>query len=243
MKKILALILAYFFISIANFAHAKTLAELRTELRRAINDTYTSRARYTDEFLNDYLNEAQNAIVGATWLSLRTTSYSLSRGTTFYSLPEDYLATNYVEFKDARNDARILKEVTLKGLGSSNSNWAKDSGIPNQYYVDLATSSTQPAVAFIPIPGTASSTGTVNYWYFAKVSTMSSDTDVPFNGRSNLSFYHIGLVYHAAMRIKALEKKPNDVTFFSQLFVQIITELKERLGTMPNYKPSIGVGG
>lgn len=222
-------------------ANARTLSELRAELRRNIQDTHTSRARYSDATLLQYLNEAQNAVLSATWLSLETTSYELTRGTTFYSLPGDYLSANYVEFKDARGSARILEEMSLKGLGTNNSNWKMQSGVPSQYYVDMSSTSTNQLIAFIPIPGNVSSTGTVTVWYFSKTTDMSSDSDIPFNGKLNLIPYHMSIVYHATMRIKAIEKKTDDVTFYVQLFVQMITEMRDRLGSMPNYKPSMGV--
>lgn len=228
----------FFLGAVCSVSFAKTLAELRSDLRININDTRSDRPRYSNATLNQLLNDAQDVVVNATWLSLKTTSYVLSRGTTYYNLPSDYLAAQQVDFANVSGVIN-LEEQSLKALANYNISWRTQGGKPAYYYVDASSSTTNLIVSFIPIPNSATSTGTVTMQYFSSISSMTADTDVPFNNKSNLETYDDIIVFYATIRIKGIERKFDDANFYTTLYTAMLSDMRSRLGMMPNYKPGI----
>ena len=235
-------LLAFSFGLFYGSAQAQTLSQIRTEVRRNLRDTDSTRQRYTDALLLDFINEAQREIVNATWLGEKTSSYILTPLTTFYSLPTDLIVITNVDFKDKQNTTLPLTEMTLKGLNSENPDWRRTVGTPLDYYVDKATTSNQLVISYIPIP-TTQSTGTVTVRYYYQVPDLAADADVPFDGKRHLYFYHQVIVYHATMRLKMIEKKIEEANFYATMYGNYLKIIRERLGDIPNYNPSIGVSG
>lgn len=230
-----------------SLGHALTLAQLKTEMRRNLRDTSsdTSDQRYSDALLTDFANEAQRDIVNTTWLSYKTTSYVLTANTTYYSLPDDIIVPVQAIFKNSGGSTIELNEVSLKSLYDNNVGWEKITGNPNQYVVTQATSSTANStsslkISYFPIPNNTS-TGTVTLWYYNQVDDLVSDSDVPFNGKRNLYPYHMAIVYHTAMRLKIIEGRLDEAQLFSSLYLNSLKTISEKLGSMPNYNPSVGV--
>jgi hypothetical protein len=232
------LVSLFFLGAFCSVSFARTLAELRNDLRININDTRSDRYRYSNATLNQLINDAQNVVVNATWLSLKTTSYVLSRGTTYYSLPADYLAAQQVDFSNASGNIN-LEEQSLKALANYNINWRTQGGKPAYYYVDASSSSSNLIVSFIPIPNSTTSTGTVTMQYFSSISSMTDDSDLPFDGKKNLETYDDVIVFYATIRIKGIERKFDDANFYTTLYTAMLSDMRSRLGMMPNYKPGI----
>lgn len=235
MKKLLFILLA--FLTTCAPGYALTLSNIRTEIRRNVDDTDSSRQRYTDAVILDYINEAQKEIVNTTWLSEEVTSYILSPLTTFYVLPTDAINVNRIDFDDKNRNSITLERVTLAGL-ERNPNWRKDTGQPIQYYVDESSTTNELIITYIPIP-TVSSTGTVRIRYYSQVTDLASDSEVPFNGKRHLYPYHFSVVYHVTMRLKAREKKLNESLLYQGYYKKSIGILNERIKSIPDYSPGI----
>lgn len=240
MKRILLIVSFLFAFSV--YGNTATLSQIRTEIRRNLRDTDSSRQRYTDAVLLDFINEAQREVVNATWLGEKTSSYILSPLTTFYSLPTDLIVITNVDFKDRGNTTLPLQEMTLRGLNARNPDWRRTQGTPLEYYVDKATTSSQLQISYIPIP-TSQSTGTVTIRYYYQVPDLSSDSDVPFDSKRHLYTYHQAIVYHATMRIKMIERRIDEANFYATLYNNYLAIIRNRLGDLPNYNPSVGVTG
>lgn len=228
--------------------HALTLAQIKTEVRRALRDnpSDTARQRYSDAVLLDFINQAQREVVNVSWLAEKTTSYVLSAGASYYQLPEEFLAVSQVYFRNTQNQTFELEELSQKALYDQMPDWDRQQGEPVQYWVSQATATstlnpTTMRISYIPIP-TRTSTGTVTLWFLHQTADLSSDTDIPFEARRHLYPYHLTLVYHVVMRIKIIEGKIDEATTYQTLYANEIGIMKDRLGRAPNYTPGM-IGG
>ncbi len=247
MKKINILVLLFgvFIVSQPKCGFALTLSDIQTEIRRNIRDTATdsSLQKYTDAVLLNLINEAQREVINITWAIHNSTSLTLSASTTFYDLPTDLIAPIRVIF--TRNGRTYeLDETTIKVLDDDNANWQNSSkGQPIEYYIRLSTQAADPLeIAYIPIPPNTS-TGTIFMDYFMQSTDLSAGTDVPFEGFRHLYPYHFTLVYHATERIKAMEGKTQEATFWAQKFIRAMQIMDDRLGRRPNYTPGMRGAG
>lgn len=241
------LILAVFFcFNLAGNLAALNLADIRTEVRRQMRDTDATRRRYSDALLLDYINEAQRVVVNATWLSERTTEYTLVANVTYYNLPVDLLAITNVYFKNKQNNKIKLEANSQKALYGKNPDWERQKATPFEYWLSNATSPVVSAtstlkISYIPIPDWQS-TGTVTVWYINHVQDLALDTDVPFENRRYLYPYHVLLSYHVTARLKLIERKIDESTVYFNMFNAYLEQMKGRLGEAPDYTPSFGVG-
>lgn len=221
---------------------ALTLAQIRTEIRRNVHDTDSTRQRYSDSVLLDYVNEAQKEVVNVTLLTQKTTSYVLLPLTTYYALPTDFLSSNHVDFKNNSGLTMPMDQVTIKGLANKNPDWKKVNGIPAQYLVDNSTSDTTQTVSYIPVP-TNASTGTVTMRYSYQVPDMANDGDVPFNGKRQFYTFHMAIVYHVTLKLKIREGKFDEASSYGALYTNYLGEIQKFIGSIPDYKPSLVIGG
>ena len=239
MKKTYIISLLFSLLCISD-SYALTLANIRTEIRRNIRDTDSSRYKYTDTVILDFINEAQRDIVNTTWLLEKTSFYVLTAGVTQYSLPTDLIVVQNIEFLDSSRQTRFLEEVTLKNLEGSNPDWRRLAGEPIQYWVDYSSTSARLQITYIPIPTTAS-TGTVTVRFTYLAPDLAADGDTPFDSRRHLFPYHMALVYHASMRIKQIERKTDETAFYASLYGNYLAIMMKRINEIPNYTPGMGV--
>ncbi len=229
-----------------------TVSQLNTEIRQNIKDnpSDTARQRYTDSVLLAYLNEAQREIVNITWPAQKVTEYILTPYTSYYALPSDFLAASQVYFRTGQTNVIELEEYSQKGLYDSFTNWqyTRGGGSPSFYWVSNSTQASNTAgaywplqISYIPIPNTVS-TGTVTLWYYAQVSDLMNQGDSPFDNRRELYPYHQALAYYVTMRLKIIEGKPDEATAWQALYAGAVTIMKDKLGRMPNYTPSMQAG-
>lgn len=224
--------------------HALTLSQLRAEVRRTMRDTSVNAEdqRYSDETIRLYLNEGQREVVNLTWLSEDTTEYALTPRTTYYALPADLISVEQIKFIKQGQTPIFLNETSRMDLKRNQPAWTTVNGVPTQYYVSQATfsmsnSSSSLMISYIPIP-TTQSTGTVSMMYYSMMDDLGADTDIPFNGKRNLSPYHMSLVYYVAARLKMLEGVSDEAAAYTQVFNNYINTMKARLGDLPGYTPS-----
>src|SRR3990167_432364 len=100
MGGMLAAVLATIF-CLSTPAGALTYSELRTHTRLLISDsgTATSRLRFTNTQVNNFLLECHRESVAAAWPIIKTTSIELVAGTTYYSMPNATLAIKRVTWR------------------------------------------------------------------------------------------------------------------------------------------------
>lgn len=250
-KKRFSIVLAVFasFLLACAQVHALNLSEIRNQIRIAVRDnpSDTSRYRYSDSTLLNWINEGQRECVNATWLAEKSTSYVLTAQTSYYNLPTNFLAMTQAYFRETSNQIIELEEYSQKALYDTQPDWEKQAGSPAYYWVSQATNPsasnlTTQRVSFIPVP-TLTSTGTVILWFNHQVADLSSDSDVPFDGRRQLTTYHAAIVFYVVYRIKLIEGKTDEAAFYQKLYENEIVVAKDKIGRSPNYTPGMSGGG
>lgn len=239
MKKLLLLSLL-FLAGWAAPARALTLADIRTQIRRNVRQTASDGGRYTDAMINDWINEGQREIVNLTWCVEMSTSYVLSAGTTYYSLPTNFLGAKLVTFTDRHGLTIEMDESSFHKIYQQESDFeASSTGPPDHYFIrHPGTAGTTLQIAYIPVP-TTTSTGTVKMWYAYFPADLSADSSVPFDGFNHLKPYHYALVAHVTAKIKAIEGKYDEAGFYLKELERYVTTMEARFGASPNYSPSV----
>lgn len=239
-----AIILFLVCVFVGSGARALTLADIETQVRRNVRDTATTGNRYTDAILLDWINDAQRDVVSLTWSVKKSTAVTLVAGTTFYSLPNDFLAADMVMFTRTGTSTIQLKEVLQGSYVDDYPDFERTGkGVPTNYFVRQSTSGANALeVAYLPVP-TSSSTGTVRMDYFCYPDDMANDSDIPFNGALHLVPYHKILVDMVTARIKVIEGRVDEANFYQAAADRGLAVMSERVNHVPNYRPSIRGAG
>ena len=218
-------------VSVSIKAYAITLSDIKNQVRIIIKDNDSTRRRYTDTMLLDFINEGQRDVINNTWLIANSTTITLTSGVTYYSLP-----SNAIEIIRVTKDYKLLNETTFDKADSVNdgSSWETNGGMPIEYFQDK----TQPDVIGIkPFPNSSTSTGTVRIQYLAKATDLSSDSDIPFNSSNRYTSYHDILTYYVVTRIFMLEGDQSKLILYAQLYESRIQNMREKIEQKPNYIP------
>ena len=244
MNKRTSIPLVGLFLLMAGTAHGLTLSDIETQIRRNLRDTSTdtSLQRYSDAVIDSLINEAQRDVVNQTWCLDASTGVVLTVNTTFYYLPTDLIAVKSARFTDSSNNTYVLEEKNERSFRQNNPDWQKQTGKPVNYFVrDATDTATAYQVAYYPIPGAVSSTGTVNIEYYSQATDLDDDTDVPFDGKRFMYPYHEVLVFYPTYRLKMTEGQTNDATLYFQVYKTGIDAIMSKLNSKPNWSPSFGV--
>lgn len=225
---------------LAEPASARTLTQLRSDVRVLISDSGTQSARYrfTDTQVDDFINECQREAVGQAWPLMLATSFELVADDQYYSLPDTFLAVRRVTWEN-----RVLEERSPTILDKTKE-WEETEGTPLYYFVTFASRTT---LGIYPIPADSSSTGTVKVEYYAQANDLASSSDVPFNGvREFYPFHHV-LAYCAAGRLSAIMGRTELTPLYLQTYTQGLARLAStavaRPSSSPAVTPSSGGGG
>lgn len=228
-------------------AGAMTLAEIRTQIRRNLRDTSSDATlqTYSDTVLLSYINEAQREVSNLTWAVQASTSISLVANTTFYDMPDNFLAPEQVTWtRSSSNVTQEIKEITERRLKQTNTDFERmAAGPPTEYFTRHATDGGNPVeMGLVPAPS-STSTGTLKIDYYAQPADLSGDSDTPFDGYLHLTPYHSSIVYHVTARLKVVEGEFDEAKAYNEMFGATVTQMKERFNSKPNYNPSaVGSG-
>lgn len=211
-------------------AGAVTLSTLRSDARLLADDNGTTRFRFTDAQVNSLLNEGQKTAIARSWCVHKSYSFDLVSGTTYYSLPADYVA-----MKRLTSDWLDLPEMSVAALAGKNRSWEESSGTPSFYFVNFAS---RTKVGFAPFPDTTSDTTTVRMDYFASITDMASDSDDAFNDIVELQPYAHMLPYFAAFRMAIIDGRTGVAEAFLAQYELLLKSMMERCFERPSYNPS-----
>lgn len=214
-------------------AQAITLSTARSDCRVLVQDTGTTRNRFSDAQLLRFLNEGQKDLVQYAKPIRKSTQFELVSGTTYYSAPADFL----VPIRVTRS-YQLLSEQSIQSLDKQIS-WQTVRGLPISYFVNH---SSRTLIGFYPFPDAATSTGTIRMEYSAQATDLSSDSDQPFNSVVELQPYGYLLPFYCAYRASLID---NDVTQAQAYYAEYkrgSDMLASDAFSRPNYRPS-AVGG
>ena len=193
------------FLFLPSLSHAITLAELRKEVRRQVNDIPTPKIRFTNSHINDAINEAQRNIAINTYAVQRTTIQTIVSLQNNYVLPTYCFGVKYVTRNTTTGQSFLLKEITREQLAEDINRgdlFIETSTVPYSYYMSKLGFS----VILYPRPsGTA--LGNVNINCFGIPENLVNDIDVPFNmpelgyEDNSLYAYHDLIVKYAVYKL------------------------------------------
>jgi hypothetical protein len=209
--------------------NALTLAQIRTEARVLALDNGTTRNRFSDARILQFINEAQRSAILESKAFIRASTFDLVSGTTYYDLPSDFF-----QMYRLSSDYQTLPEITPEALDKS-SNWAESTGEPTHYFMNW---SSRTKVGFYPFPNSTSSTTTIRYDYMATVPDLSGDSDVPFNSITEMLPYGYAIAYFAAARMTAIDGRLDLSTLYRAEFSAIVAKMAQEARARPSYRPS-----
>jgi hypothetical protein len=223
-----------------------TLSEIRTQIRREINDVpgVPSERRYGSSTLNSFINDVQREVNSMTWAVEASSSITLVAGTTYYFMPSNMIAPVRVVFSDSNNVKTTLREDSERSVTENSPDFERNSvGKPTRYFMRQSKSGgTDLEFGIIPVPN-SQSTGTIRIDYIVQPDDLSLNSDVPFNDLVHLKPYHHTLVWGVVMRIKMLEGDSVGAQVFATLYDKSVQLMRDNLGKLPNFHPSTSSGG
>lgn len=211
--------------------HAATLSEIRADARSMITDAQGTRQRFSDSEINRWINEGQRITDTRTLCTYKAFVFDLVAGTTYYSLPSDFLQIRRV----TRDNLSII-EMTPAGLDGRSAEWEVSSGLPTYYFINF---SSRTKIGFAPFPNVATDTATIKVEYNAYTPTLTSDSDVPFGGITELFPYHYSLIYYAAYKASIIDERYDKAKVFMESYNSISTLMKDTCLIRPNYLPNL----
>ena len=205
------------------------LSDIRTQIRRNVRDTSATASlqRYSDSVLTDFSNQAQRAIVNSTWVISKSTTITLSAGTTYYTLP-----TDTIEIERATRQYGNLAEVKLQQLDADNANadWETTGGTPLYFFQDKAQSN---KIGLQPFPNSAGNAGTLRIIYYALPVDLSADSDKPFSAEDRYRPYDDLLVFFVTYRIFLIEGYQDRASIFRQEYDDLLQIMNANIGKKP----------
>ena len=218
--------------SLCGLSEARQLSDLRSDVRVLISDSggIGARYRFTDTQITDLLNECQRDAVAQTWPLIKATNIALVAGTTYYGLPNTFLAVKRVTWRN-----RVLPEKSPVSLDSTKE-WETVSGVPQNYFITFASRTT---IGIYPWPADSSSTGTIKIDFYSQADDLSATTDQPFNNVREFYPMHHALAYCSASRLAAIDGQGDVAGLYLQLYIQTLSRLGGTAMGRPSYTPSI----
>lgn len=229
-------ILSFIFLMLSN-CYTITLSDIRNDIRIQIKDNSsdTSNRRYSDSVLNARINLVQDEITEQTrCLITRITTHTVAEQRE-YRYPSNMLApirlayainvTSYTVYSSTGISYKRLSYNTIGNLDRGLSSWENTgSGLPTDYY------ERGQYYGLKPKPSTVySSTFSVQIDYYMTASTMSADTDVPFNGDVTLSAYHKLLIMGVVIMCRRDMGIP--IQDIEQLYYALLSKMKDSVRT------------
>jgi len=216
--------------------HSLDLGEIRDEVRLRIKDVGISstRQRFTDAQLNNFINQTHRDVVNFTWIIKKEVDIELVVGTTYYSLPSDYINNERVRFRN-----RNFNQTTVEELDSKfrNSDWRSTSGFPTNYFIEESLPN---YVGVYPYPNTSSSTGTLTMDYIAQANELTSDSSEPYNEIDVYQQYADVLIYEPCYKVFLIEGEAEKALEYRQYYESRLQLMNSLIGKRPNYKPGFG---
>jgi hypothetical protein len=193
MKRLLTLLFCF---SISIPAFSMTWGDILAQVRLLEKDNVSTSYKWTDQQLLDRANQIQDDVCAKTFCLQSRYYISTSTGIQEYRLPSDCLKIIRAAYAISASSTSFKKltYTTIAGQDKDNaSTWQSTTGLPTEYYRRTDY------IGLRPIPSSAySGTNFIQLDYIVRASSMSSTTDVPFNGDYTLYPFHQAIIYGVA---------------------------------------------
>jgi hypothetical protein len=211
-------------------AIASTLSELRSDARTIVIDAQSVRQRFTDSQYNAWINEGQRIADMKTLCNYKAFSFPLVTGTTYYSMPSDFMMIRRVT-----RDYLAIMELSPAALDGRSAEWENQSGLPTYYFINF---SSRTKIGFAPYPNASSDLATIKVEYMSYSRAMSADADVPFDGIVEFYPFHYSLGFYAAYKASISDERYDKAKVFMDTFATLTDSMKDYCVRRPNYLPS-----
>lgn len=214
--------------------YALTASDIIARARVYLKDqsTVNTRQQFSDATMLSFLNDGQREANSIGWLLQSTTTISLTAGTTLYSLPSDFMATQFVLYKNM-----ALPQTSLNQLNADNPGWfSAAAGTPIKYYVYAGNPS---RIGFYPAPTTAAAS-TVTVFYVQQPTELTTTSQTPFNSWPILTPYHSGLVYYLVYRAYSALEETDLAAQYANDWNNFLVLIKTGIMKQPDFNPGAG---
>lgn len=203
------------------------LGQLRNHIRLLVKDTNsdTTKRRWSDAILNERINIAQDEVIKYTrCLESRITMDTVAN-TKEYQLPANCVVVERVAYSiytstygvnSSTAGYKRLIYVTIAGKDKDVlSGWeATSASNPTEYYIRGST-----IIGLHPTPSSSyAGSNRLQIDYTINASSMTNDTDIPFNGSNQLYNYHSIIMSHVVAYCKYDENDLNSFSLWLQKF-------------------------
>lgn len=231
------LFFALTFVAWAAIAHASTLSDLLTSVRRNVRDTATdvTLQRYSDATITTLINEGQSDVAFRTWLVEKSSSITVVANIAAYLVPTDFIVDAHVYRTVVGVGFFNLEKKTRIETFEDSPDWQVTPATPTAYWIsDNLTGGTRARLNIAPTPDTPTSGETVVLHYYSQPADLAAGTDVPFDGQLNLYQYHKVLSYYATADIFLREENIPMAEYYEKRYESVLEEISDRLGRVQN---------
>jgi hypothetical protein len=234
MRKYIVILLVFMTVQVCHAANAWNLGILRGELRQMLRDTDSANYRWSSTLLNERFAMAEEEFCRRT-LAVKTQNYIVTvTSQTEYAMPGGWLKTDRMAraIKPLRTSTTRYTEidyVTVTWLDSDKGRpFFEDAApdIPQRFYINLNTQK----IGLDPPPNKQyTGTNLIKHEYTIASSSMSADSDVPFDNVPYLYTYHKGLIFYVLSLCEKDIGNNNSSVGWLQVFDAYIERAKEQL--------------
>lgn len=207
---------------------AISLSTIRDDCRVLVQDTGSSRNRFSNAQLLRFINEGQKDLVQYAKPIRRPYTFELTAGVTYYATPSDFLSVERLT-----RSHQVLKEESIKSL-DKDLQWQTVGGLPIAYYLNH---SSRALIGFYPFPSTTRSTGTIRMEYNAKATDLSADADEPFNAIPELQPYGYLIAFYCGYRASLVDSQALQAQAYYAEYKRGADMLSNDAFARPNYRP------
>lgn len=225
-----AALAAFLFLAVPVRAQQALSTLISTSRTLALDQQPNGRQRFSDSQYTTWLNDAQRQAVATTHCLRQSLNFTLLPGTTYYSLPANYLA-----MERATIGQKYIQQMSQNALDGRSRGWEAASGYPT-YYFNPVSSPT--LVGFAPWPAQSTDTDTVKMDFDVQAADLVNSGDLAFNGNPKMADYNQALPYYAAALASTVQGQAGRAQSYMSVYGAVVKTMSARCLEMPAYLPS-----
>lgn len=206
--------------------------------------TAANRQQFSDATLFLFVSDGMREANAQNWLFQSSFTFALSGGTTEYALPNDFMATMRVWYKQPGQNYVKLDATSMDQLDSQSSGWTSANGIPSKYYLDRSA----PAVNAIGLPSNyllglypapiSSAAGPVIVYYVQQSQDVNINSSATlFNGNLAYQPYASALAYYVAARGFMTVEETDLADEYFKLWIAFLQLQHQGMAKTPDFNP------
>lgn len=244
MKKIFILLLVYLILFIdfspVSATSPMTRTQIRTQIRLLLKDNDDSNPRWSTEILDERISMGElefamltRAVKERSWI---TTTEDVAE----YDLPIRTIAIDRVSYAikpltDTTTNYKRIDYHTMNGLDTKWKNWEDRSSSYPQRYCYVGSSTSYMRIHLDPPPdSTYAGTDFLQLDYSIRPSTMTADTDIPFDDRYYLYPYHQAIIWYVVALCHFDTGNLNKGAYFMNAFNVYAEQITGKINTKPD---------